>query len=175
MIQRRKTPRPPALWVQIRDAKNSAASSRSPGSGASGSGGYSSAESRGSTKKGSGTFYKRRSAASQQTPSKRRAGLRKRSPSLSRSLRLYSSLRITFLARHATCAVFSGRRSTEIHHKFGRVGRLLCWEPGWVPVSKEGHEWIHNNIKTAMELGLICETGHWNDYKKALIAQGACA
>ncbi len=32
-----------------------------------------------------------------------------------------------------------------IHHVRGRVGRLLLWEPGWLPVSFVGHLFIHDH------------------------------
>jgi hypothetical protein len=58
--------------------------------------------------------------------------------------------------------------ATQCHHKFGRRGNLLLWEKGWIPVSQFGHEWVHNNPKAAIKLGLLGETGTWNDFKKAL-------
>ncbi len=57
--------------------------------------------------------------------------------------------------------------SSQVHHKFGRIGRLLLWEPGWLAVSQQGSVWIHSNIMYARALGLICEVGCWNDFERA--------
>jgi hypothetical protein len=52
---------------------------------------------------------------------------------------------------------------TECHHKFGRLGPLLNWKPGWLGVSKLGHRWIHQNIARARLHGWIAERGDWNN------------
>jgi len=66
------------------------------------------------------------------------------------------------------CAVFGKLTATEVHHKFGRAGRLLLWTPGWIPVSKNGHRWIHDNPQVARDLGYFGPVGTWNDYKRAV-------
>ena len=58
-------------------------------------------------------------------------------------------------------------RSSQVHHKYGRIKRLLLWEPGWLAVSQQGSLWIHGNIVAARALGLICEVGCWNDFERA--------
>jgi hypothetical protein len=45
--------------------------------------------------------------------------------------------------------------STEIHHKRGRFGSRLNAEEFWMAVSREGHNWIHNNPKEAYERGYL--------------------
>ena len=52
---------------------------------------------------------------------------------------------------------------TQCHHKFGRLGPLLLWKPGWIGVSKLGHRWIHQNIARARLHGWIAERGDWNN------------
>lgn len=76
----------------------------------------------------------------------------------------------------AGCALRTGgwTPATECHHKFGRFGLLLTFEPGWVPLCSSCHRWTHDNPKTARELHLICEQGSWNSYKKALQSLPAC-
>ena len=54
-------------------------------------------------------------------------------------------------------------RINEVHHKFGRMGDLLRWQPGWLLVSKAGHRWIHSNIAEARRRGWIAPHGKWND------------
>jgi hypothetical protein len=53
--------------------------------------------------------------------------------------------------------------ATQCHHKFGRVGKLLLWQAGWVPVCADCHEWIGSNPMDARCLGLLCEVGQWNN------------
>lgn len=74
--------------------------------------------------------------------------------------KLYLILRKDFLRNHPFCEVKRVRdgineRATEIHHRRGR-GRFLLKVETWIPVSKEGHLWIHQNQGEARKLGLIC-------------------
>lgn len=43
--------------------------------------------------------------------------------------------------------------ATEVHHKAGRIGKLLNYVPYWLAVSRNGHEWINANPKKALALG----------------------
>ncbi len=52
---------------------------------------------------------------------------------------------------------------TQCHHSHGRRGRLLLYEPFWIPVCEFCGAWIHENPKQARELGLLCPQGCWND------------
>ena len=56
---------------------------------------------------------------------------------------------------------------TETHHKYGRAGKLLNWQGGWLGVSKFGHRAIHAHIAEARKHGWICEKGLWNNQKLA--------
>lgn len=53
-------------------------------------------------------------------------------------------------------------RLNEVHHKRGRRGDLLCDERFWMPVSKQGHRWIHEHPAEARRRGWLCEVGQWN-------------
>lgn len=46
-------------------------------------------------------------------------------------------------------------RITDIHHMAGRKGKLLLYTPYWLPVSRQGHNWIHDNPGKAYELGFL--------------------
>lgn len=46
-------------------------------------------------------------------------------------------------------------RATEIHHTNGRENDRLLDRSYWLAVSREGHQWIHNNPKKARELGWL--------------------
>lgn len=76
------------------------------------------------------------------------------------ALRRYAAARAAFLARPENhwCRVFLGRRATEVHHTRGRAGRFLLDERCWVPVSRAGHRWIHENTAEARRLGWL---GPW--------------
>src|SRR5688572_32678371 len=54
------------------------------------------------------------------------------------------------------------RCALEVHHKFGRRGALLMWQPGWQAVCAECHRFIHRNICEARWLGLYAPKGQWN-------------
>lgn len=56
---------------------------------------------------------------------------------------------------------------SEIHHRNGRVGKLLRCQKYWMAVSKQGHRWIHANIREAREHGWICKEGDWNNQELA--------
>jgi hypothetical protein len=56
---------------------------------------------------------------------------------------------------------------TEVHHRFGRVGRLLLWIPGWLAVSSGGHAVIHQWPAFARKMGWLAPEGAWNDYARA--------
>ncbi len=66
------------------------------------------------------------------------------------------------------CAVYPLEWATQCHHIFGRVGKLLLWEHGWMAVSERGHNWIHSNPAKAREMGFLCPAGLWNTMPKDL-------
>jgi hypothetical protein len=46
--------------------------------------------------------------------------------------------------------------ATQIHHKKGAAGELLCDEEWFLPICAEHHHWIHQeNPNKARELGLL--------------------
>lgn len=57
------------------------------------------------------------------------------------------------LPENEFCAVFPWLRATEIHHKKGRIGKLLTDERYFLAVSPEGHRKIENNPEWAYEMG----------------------
>ena len=75
---------------------------------------------------------------------------------------LYSRKRKTFLAKdeNKICPVAKDIfnetcLATEIHHKAGRIGKLLNYVPHWLAVSRKGHEWIHQNPSEAYKRGYL--------------------
>lgn len=90
---------------------------------------------------------------------------RNRIPSISKArharLREYATLRKRFLHDRPRCER-CGKKATDIHHKRGRVGRLLCMTEYWASTCRGCHQWIGENPNEARELGLLCELGKWN-------------
>ncbi len=82
--------------------------------------------------------------------------------------KLYRERSTIYLKRWRHCAVFTKRLANQIHHKFGKIGKLLLWEPGWRPVSLAGHQWIDAHREEARKRGLLAPIGSWNDYRKAV-------
>ena len=53
------------------------------------------------------------------------------------------------------CPVYPDKEVTEVHHKKGRIGKLLLDKKFWLAVSREGHRYIHNNIDESMNKGWL--------------------
>ena len=66
----------------------------------------------------------------------------------------YQVLRTEFLGKkeNQVCPV-TGEKTTEIHHKKGRVGSLFLNTKFWLGVSRKGHLKIENNPEWAKENG----------------------
>ena len=78
-------------------------------------------------------------------------------------LKLYTKLRRAFLKANPQCHVFCRFKSSEIHHKYGRVGKLLNWTEGWIAVSRTAHHLIQDHPEEARKRGWICKKGLWNN------------
>ncbi len=88
--------------------------------------------------------------------------LTRRSTSYSKRVRQYRKQAKDFLRRNTRCAVFPGQPATQIHHRHGRLGRLLLDERFWLAVSAEGHAWIHDHPAEARRRRLLAPKGDWN-------------
>lgn len=96
--------------------------------------------------------------------------IRSRTSKRKQEERIYAQRRKIFLLNHPWCAVAKALRerarpATQVHHKRGRIGRLLLDERHWLPVSMWGHEWINSHPAQARTLGLLCELGKYNTYE----------
>ena len=60
------------------------------------------------------------------------------------------------------CAVYPFLDAVEVHHKHGKLKKLLMYKRFWLPVSRIGHDFIHRNIAEARKRGWICRKGLWN-------------
>lgn len=68
----------------------------------------------------------------------------------------YLLARKIFLMEEANkyCPV-TGKLATEIHHTNGRTNERLNDRQYWLAVSREGHQWIHDNPEEAREKGWL--------------------
>jgi ribosomal protein S27AE len=73
----------------------------------------------------------------------------------------YRKKREAFLKKNPQCAR-CGKKSTEVHHYKGRIGRLLCMEEHWFALDRQCHNWIGENPAQAREEGFLCQIGQWN-------------
>jgi hypothetical protein len=70
--------------------------------------------------------------------------------------REYRILRAVFLLTHPECFVcgkttpFAQR---QLHHYYGRTGRLLTWQPGFRMACRHCHEWIETHRNVAADEG----------------------
>jgi hypothetical protein len=79
-------------------------------------------------------------------------------------LKEYARLKRAFWKdpKHKNCC-FEGcqREATEIHHKFGRVGKLLNATEHWKGLCRWHHDWVHRDPDGARSLGLLALKGQW--------------
>jgi hypothetical protein len=69
-------------------------------------------------------------------------------------LKEYKKVRADYLAKHPTCQVEGCRRfASEIHHRRGRVGALLCDVAHFLSVCRTCHQRIEINPTWAKENG----------------------
>lgn len=74
---------------------------------------------------------------------------------------VYLPMRAQFLAEHPKCAVFPAKASEDVHHIYGRHGKLLTWKPGFLAVSRVGHEYIQYHQREAQAKGWLAKPGEW--------------
>jgi hypothetical protein len=58
-----------------------------------------------------------------------------------------------FLKLNPKCAVYPELQSKEVHHKKGRIGKLLLDKRYWLAVSRKAHREITDNPAWAIEMG----------------------
>lgn len=101
-------------------------------------------------------MYKPNSLKSDPKPEKKEKKKKKRIRSLSvkreAENKIYLQKRKVFLEANTVCPV-TGGRTTQIHHKKGRTGKLFLDIRFWLAVSAEGHKKIELNPEWAKEMG----------------------
>lgn len=66
---------------------------------------------------------------------------------------IYMVLRNKFLEDNPCCAVYPSMKSTEVHHKKGRLGKNYTDVSTFLAVSREGHNKIELNPEWAIQMG----------------------
>lgn len=86
--------------------------------------------------------------------SSKKAKMYSTSSKQSKRLKEYNRLRLEFLNKNENqiCPI-TGGKTTEIHHKKGRIGKLLNDTRYWIALSREGHIKVELNPKWAKEYG----------------------
>lgn len=74
----------------------------------------------------------------------------------------YRTRKELFLKAHPMCDWKEEKRATEIHHVRGRAGTLLLDERFWKALCSTAHDFVHENMAMAREVGLLCQVGEWN-------------
>jgi hypothetical protein len=78
--------------------------------------------------------------------------IKKVAEKMAKKLDAYAERRRAFL-HNKRCAVFPVLKATEIHHKAGRIGKMLLNEKYWLAVSRKGHVEIEMNPAWAEKMG----------------------
>jgi hypothetical protein len=78
--------------------------------------------------------------------------IKPRSKKMDKNMVIYNKLRKQFLKEHPICPV-TGEMATDIHHKRGRLGKLLLDQKFWLAVSRKGHKAIEANPEWAKKMG----------------------
>ncbi len=88
---------------------------------------------------------------------KKKKPIRARSVKRAKEEKKYLELNRKYLEKHPICQVCIDidnpikNRSDQVHHKGGRIGKLLTYVPFFLAVCKDHHEDIHNNFEWALE------------------------
>lgn len=88
-------------------------------------------------------------------PKKAKTKIRPVSKKREQDNKTYSTLRKVFL--EGKKCVITGKEATEVHHTYSGKDRdkYFLDIKTWLPVSREGHEWIHRFPKEAREKGYL--------------------
>lgn len=80
----------------------------------------------------------------------------------------YAKVKSEYLKHHQCCELAYTGSSTdyvkchgavEVHHRRGRVGKLLSEPAHFLPVCRSHHNWIHSNVDKAQRFGWIEQWG----------------
>lgn len=83
----------------------------------------------------------------------------------SKRIREYAKVRKEYLAAHPKCEWCGYVGVLDIHHAYGRIGRLLCDTRGFRALCRECHDDVSNYPELARAAGMLCPYGHWNSWE----------
>lgn len=92
------------------------------------------------------------------TPLKRGGRLRNASAKRQSEYKEYAKAKKAYLALHPNCERCKNKKSNDIHHKAGRVGKWLCRYEYFAAVCRQCHNEIHENGGLARKQGWIIDT-----------------
>jgi hypothetical protein len=101
--------------------------------------------------------------------SKPKRPIRRISRKRMRSQIIYRRRKQGFMAKHPRCQCCKRALSEDLHHKRGRIGRLLTDERFWMAVCRPCHDRIHRHPAEAVERGYLAGPGEWNTLPKPLL------
>lgn len=82
-----------------------------------------------------------------------RQPIKPRSDKRAEQYREYRQIRKLYLQDNYRCAVYPDLQAVEIHHRAGKIGKLLTDTENFLPVSRKGHIFIEANPAIAYEKG----------------------
>lgn len=94
----------------------------------------------------------------QQTANKvGKTGIKKVSDKRAIQNKEYSKLRLKFLKENPMCEIYPYLKSTEVHHTYSGSNRNRYYleVSTWMAVSREGHNFIHNNVSISKQKGYL--------------------
>lgn len=99
----------------------------------------------------------------------KRTPLKKQSKARAREMAIYHQEKNEWLLRpeNAACAIclclgVTPKAATEVHHKNGRIGRLLRYQPWWIPSCRSCRDVPHDRPNWARDMGILGEKNQWN-------------
>lgn len=109
---------------------------------------------------------------------KQKRGLRRQSVARATETKFYYQERAVFLRVFPVCIAcltrgLSAAPSAQVHHRRGRIGRLLREQRFWTAVCAECHEWIHGNPNEARKIGLLVRIAEWNTFPRDILPPAA--
>lgn len=98
---------------------------------------------------------------------KPRKPIRHVSASRQGQLKEYAKLRRLFMKLNPICCVAGcATKSKDLHHRAGRVSRLLTYVPFFRALCRLHHAQVREDIRWARLNDLICPMGQWNVFPK---------
>lgn len=69
--------------------------------------------------------------------------------------KIYYAKKLVYMTNNSLCECGCGKSAEDLHHKNGRVGKMLYNEFYFMAVTRKCHDWIHLNPKEAREKGWL--------------------